>query len=77
MIMEIDGKWIEINGALKADSNCKLIAEMLQNDLKVIESSEDGWTQKLEGKNNEIWKLTYPQSHLQGGGPPKLTLINE
>lgn len=72
---EITGKWIFENGKIFADSNCQLIKSMIENDLKEIKVSEDGWTKQYEDKNGIIWELTYPESHLNGCGPPKLTLI--
>lgn len=75
MEKEIVGKWIFKNGEVIPDSNCLLIRSMVKNDLKEIKVSEDGWTKQFEDKNGIIWELTYPESHLQGGGPPKLRQI--
>lgn len=72
---EILGKWIFENGEVIPDLNCLLIEYILKNDLKEIKASEDGWTKLYEDKNGKIWELTYPESHLQGGWPPKLTLM--
>jgi hypothetical protein len=77
MEKEIIGKWVFKNGEVLADSNCKIIESMIENDLKELELSEDGWTKRYIGKNGAIWELTYPESHLQGGGPPKLTQIEK
>lgn len=74
-IKEIIGKWEFINGEIIADANCKIIATMIKNELLEIESSADGWTIKYQGSQGEIWELSYPESHLQGGGPPKLVRI--
>lgn len=74
---EIIGKWIFEGGKVIADSNCQLIESMIKNDLKEINTSEDGWTIQYEEKNGNVWELTYPESHLQGGGPPKLTRIKK
>ena len=74
---EIIGNWDFKNGEIIADSNCKLIESMIKNELKEIMTSENGWTKQYEGKDGIIWELTFPQSHLQGGGPPKLTRIKK
>lgn len=71
----IIGKWIFENGKVIPDSNCLLIKSIIKNDLKEIETSEEGWTKQYEDQNGKIWELTYPESHLHGGGPPKLTLM--
>ncbi len=72
---EIIGKWILNNGKIIADSNCKIIESMIQQELTKIESSDEGWKVKYRGNHNTIWELTYPESHLNGGGPPKLIQI--
>ena len=77
MEKEIIGKWIFKDGKMVADANCQLIDSMIKNDLKEIEKSEDGWTKHYKNTNGSIWELTYPESHLHGGGPPKLSRIEK
>ncbi|MEM6719966.1 MAG: Imm27 family immunity protein [Bacteroidota bacterium] len=77
MEKEIIGKWIFKNGKILADSNCDLINKMIKEDLREIEIYEDGWKRRYQHTNGSIWKLTFPESHLHGGGPPKLTRIKE
>ena len=74
---EIIGKWTFNDGKIVADSNCDLIDSMIKNDLKQIEISEDNWTRIYKHSNGSIWKLTYPESYLQGGGPPCLTRVTQ
>lgn len=75
MEKEIIGKWVFKKGKMVADANCHLIESMIINDLKEFENSEDGWAIRYKHTNGSIWELTYPESHLHGGGPPKLTRI--
>jgi hypothetical protein len=72
---EIIGKWIFKNGEVITDSNCKVIESMIKNDLTKLETSDDGWTIRYKGNDGEIWELSYPESELQGGGPPRLLLV--
>jgi hypothetical protein len=72
---EIIGNWEFKKGKIIADLNCQLIESMLKEDLSEFKTSEDGWKKQYKGKEDDIWELTFPQSHLQGGGPPKLTKI--
>lgn len=72
---EIIGKWKFENGKVIGDSNCEIIEKMIKQELKKIGASEDGWTIKYESNDGTIWELSYPQSHLHGGGPPKLVQI--
>lgn len=77
MEKELIGKWVFKEGKVVADSNCELIESMINNDLTEIEISEDGWTKRYQHLNGSVWELTYPESHLHGGGPPKLTRIKK
>ena len=77
MEKEIIGSWVFKNGKVVADSNCDLIESMIKNDLMEIDVSADGWTKRYQAKDGSILELTYPESHLHGGGPPKLTRIKE
>jgi len=71
----IIGKWKFENGKVTADSNCKIIENMIKNDFTKIGTSKDGWTTKYKANDGTIWELSYPESHLHGGGPPKLVQI--
>jgi hypothetical protein len=74
---EIIGKWSFENGEIIPDDNCHLIEKMLQNELKELESIQDSWTKIYEEQNGTLWELTYPESHLHGGGPPKLKRLKK
>ncbi|WP_089381940.1 Imm27 family immunity protein [Lutibacter agarilyticus] len=71
----IIGKWIFRDNKMIADSNCGIIELMIKNEFVKLESSEDGWTTRYKRNDSEIWELSYPENHLQGGGPPKLIQI--
>lgn len=72
---EIIGKWVFKNGKVIADSNCKKIESMIKKELTKIGTSEDGWTTKYKASDGTVWELSYPESHLHGGGPPKLVQV--
>lgn len=75
MNKEIIGKWVFKDGKVVADSNCELIKSIIKNDLSETGISEEGWIKLYQHTNGSIWELTYPESHLHGGGPPKLKRI--
>jgi hypothetical protein len=77
MEKEIIGKWVFKDGTMVADANCQLIDSMIKNDFEEIEYSKDGWTRRYKHTNGSIWELSYPESHLHGGGPPKLSRIDK
>lgn len=60
-----------------AKINFQLIESIIENDLTEIKTNENEWVKQYEDKNGSIWKLTFPESHLQGGGPLKLTRIKK
>ena len=72
---EIIGKWILKNNQVVGDSNCELIDSMIKNELEKVGTSEDGWNILYKSRDGKTWELSYPESDLHGGGPPKLCLI--
>lgn len=64
-----------VKGRVVGDDVCNQINEMLSNELEEIASKDGGWTKLLRDTNQSYWQLTYPQSYLQGGGPPQLEAV--
>ena len=76
-IFELTGKWIIMNGQIVADPTCQRIFDLIKNYLVVISHDQSGWdTLYREPNELKLWELTYPQSELQSGGPPKLQRIS-
>lgn len=74
---KIIGSWIYIDGKMLADENCKRIDWLVKNCLTKISISNDGWDTIYQDPNDSRnWRLTYPQSEKQGGGPPMLECIS-
>lgn len=70
------GKWIQHGSEVFADDTCKLIEEMVERFNRVA-SRDNGWIVLFEDpKTVSLWELSYPNSELHGGGPPKLTRIS-
>lgn len=73
----IIGKWILENGKVVADANCKRIDYLIHHYFTKVKTSPDGWFAVYQDPDTTFyWELSYPQSELQGGGPPKLYRIN-
>ena len=69
----IIGNWLLVDGKMLADENCKRIDWLVKNCLTKISIINDGWDTIYQDPNDSrYWKLTYPQSEMQGGGPPML-----
>lgn len=73
---EITGSWNFINGQVEADEMCKVIQQLISEKLVYLSADESGWDKLYKNEiDNSLWELTYPNSDLQGGGPPKLTKV--
>ncbi|GIU10689.1 hypothetical protein TUM4261_21110 [Shewanella sp. c952] len=72
----LTGRWLESGKSVIADPVCKRIEWLVNHHLKKVGSSECGWdiffTDLIDGR---FWLLSYPQSHLHGGGPPTLSAV--
>ncbi len=76
--VELIGRWELINGRVVGDETCTKIEELVANHFEEITSDQTGWDTLYQNpEDNRYWELTYPQSHMQGGGPPVLTCISE
>ena len=67
------GRWVSRGSAQNADAVCVRIASLLREQLVELGTSSDGWsTLYRDLADGRYWELTYPESHLHGGGPPAL-----
>ncbi|MDB4926711.1 Imm27 family immunity protein [Mucilaginibacter sp.] len=74
----IIGSWIYSKGKMTADDNCQRIAWLIDSYLKKTSTTDDGWTKIYQDpKDGRYWECTYPQGHMQGGGPPMLQIVSD
>jgi hypothetical protein len=74
---KIVGKWVDINGQIIKDSTCKTVEYLVSEYLEKIDDSSTGWSVLYQDKSDgRYWELSYPQSEMQGGGPPTLTWMS-
>ena len=72
----LEGNWIHDGKTIVGDGVCEQIERLLPG-LTSIASREGGWTRLFrDPRSGEFWELTYPQSHLHGGGPPRLESLS-
>lgn len=74
------GKWVVVRGKVKGDDTTKRIEWLTSTMLEEIGPSKEfgGWYILYRDRSDgRYWELTYPQGHMHGGGPPKLSLISE
>ena len=70
------GEWVIDDGKIKADKTCERIEWLITNSLKQV-SADDWAALYLDPNDGRYWERTYPQSEMQGGGPPSLLNITE
>jgi Immunity protein 27 len=69
------GTWVNTPRGVVADETSRRIEALIHHRLKLVaEHPEDaGWTTLFQDPTDgRYWERTYPQSALQGGGPPTL-----
>ena len=72
------GNWIERNGYIVQDETCKRIQILTECYFEQVSVDGDNWFALYRNPaDGNYWKLTYPQSHMHGGGPPRLQLISQ
>jgi len=73
----LTGKWVEQGAEIIGDPTAKRIDDLVQNHLALLGRDASGWDALYRDPNDSrLWELTYPQSELQGGGPPQLKVIS-
>lgn len=74
---ELIGQWLFSNGAVAADDVCKRIEQLVASALSFVGTDESGWERLYQDpRDYRFWLLSFPQGHLQGGGPPNLRALN-
>jgi len=70
------GEWNIKDGIVVPNANCDRIEFLISEILIKIRQDKSGWFQLFfDPKDNRFWELSYPESELIGGGPPKLENI--
>jgi hypothetical protein len=73
---ELIGQWIFEGGKMIKDPVAKRIDWLVSNKLRKIGVANSGWELLfVDPESQRLWELTYPNSGLQGGGPPALISI--
>lgn len=77
--VELVGKWVSVNGQIRGDQTCERIQWLTTHYLRKVASSKrwGDWEILFEDPNDgRFWERTFPQSEMQGGGPPRLTVLS-
>jgi immunity protein 27 of polymorphic toxin system len=74
---DLVGRWEAHDGQVVADAVCRRIEALTKHHLQRVAVSADGWdTLYRDPGDGRHWELTYPDSGLHGGGPPRLTYLS-
>jgi len=74
---QLVGTWISSAQGVAADATALRIEALVANQLHYVATDATGWDKLyLDLADARLWELTYPQSHLHGGGPPTLSVIS-
>ena len=72
------GSWKLVNKTMEQDSVCERIQWLTESVLREITVDGNNWTALYQDPaDDRYWELSYPQGHMQGGGPPALQVIEE
>ena len=74
---EIVGGWTFAEGKMSADEEAIRIRRLVREHLVEVARDASGWDVLYRDPDDDrYWELTYPQSEMHGGGPPKLTCLS-
>ena len=74
---ELIGKWIIRENNIGGDAVLVRIEWLVKNRLEKIGTDESGWdTLFQDPSDGRFWERIYPDSYMQGGGPPALICLS-
>lgn len=72
----LEGTWRWDGVTVVPSPECARIEALVTSALRLVAKSPDGWDCLFRDPGDErYWELTYPESHLHGGGPPRLAVL--
>jgi len=73
---DLVGTWQMKHDTLVADPTCNRIEWLISEHLVRLASDFSGWVELYRDPDDgRLWELTWPQSELHGGGPPRLSCL--
>ncbi len=74
---DLRGEWELFAGSVVADVTSERINTLVEMYLEKVAVDASGWDILYrDPEDGRYWELTYPQSEMHGGGPPRLTHIS-
>ncbi len=73
---DLVGAWQMKREKMIGDPTCQRIESLISNHLVQLGADSSGWSELYRDPDDgRLWELTWPQSEMHGGGPPRLTCI--
>lgn len=74
---DLVGQWVAKGRKVVGDAVTGRIEWLVSQHLVLLGSAARGWDELYRDPvSGKLWELTWPQSQLHGGGPPRLTVIS-
>ena len=74
---DLVGQWLNKGPKIVGDANCARIEKLIATHLVSLGSDESGWDALYRDPDTgKLWELTWPQSQMHSGGPPRLRHVN-
>jgi hypothetical protein len=75
---DLKGQWLLVDGKLVKDEVSKRIEALVEKYLTRVRADKSGWnTLFRDPSDGRFWELTYSNSEMHGGGPPRLSAIDK
>ena len=73
---DLVGRWLARGDRVEADAVAERIERLVAGHLQPLGAADGGWSRLYrDPRDGRLWEYTYPESHLHGGGPPRLRLL--
>lgn len=73
---DLVGAWREVKGSIVADPTAHRIELLIDQQLVELGATASGWDVLYRNPDDgRLWELTWPQSEMHGGGPPRLACL--
>jgi hypothetical protein len=69
--------WVLYDGRVVNDDVANRISSLTESHLIKVEQDASGWDSLYRDPiDGRLWELVYPESHMHGGGPPRLQALS-
>jgi len=73
---ELTGKWRVTGQEIEKDPTARRIERLTRTMLRRLGADPSGWdTLYRDPEDDRLWELTFPDSDSEGGGPPRLAVV--